>query len=481
MNSKKICPENKILNPVTNKCVLKTGRIGKKILKDTNSFTHTKNTLISNGKKICPENKILNNVTNKCVLKTGRIGKKLLKDINSTTSRSTIRSRSRRRSRSKDKKICPENKILNPVTHKCVLKSGKIGKNILNVPTQTVVSKPVAKYINGPFTLSKHHSDKYNKTIYIFGEAHGNNLQCSEVFKDSQSSVDITDYLHTLFSNTDVFIDFYLEDPLPEDYKLNPKHTFSFGKTISIMTYLRQGFINCLDPKKRRNCPYSKNMRAHFVDIREETKINPNPTFIIDKFIVDFMKLIKDETARNINRMYDKYNTLINDLKNIKSRDELSDMFVTFLKSIPILKKEIKRSELKKKKVYKMARTLYYNKHSKTHLNAIQKYINPEDDRRESNILSLLWIHNIFFIFKSLAVDTYTLVRTFKTFRKTEFDIPDKPSNIIYYLGDAHSENLREYLSMLGFDTLASSETQMKNGNYVRCLEMGQFKQPFFT
>ena len=247
------------------------------------------------------------------------------------------------------------------------------------------------------------------------------------------------------------------------------------------MNYLRHEFVNCLDPKKRRNCPYSKNLRAHFVDIREENKINPNTTVIIDKFIVDFRKLIKDKTASNINRMYDKYNTLINDLKNIKSRDELSDMFVTFLKSILILKKEIKRSELKKKKVYKMARTLYYNKHSKTHLNAIQKYINPEDDRRESNILSLLWIHNIFFIFKSLAVDAYTLVRTFKTFRKTEFDIPDKPSNIIYYFGNAHSENLREYLSMLGFDTIASIKTSNKKGGRSRCLEMGKFPQPFFT
>ena len=449
MNSKKICPENKILNPVTNKCVLKTGRIGKKILKDTNSRTHTKHTLISNGKKICPENKILNNATNKCVLKTGRIGKKLLKDINSTASRSTIRSRSRRRSRprsrprsrrrsrSKDKKICPENKILNPVTNKCVLKSGKIGKNILNVPTQTVVSKPVAKYINGPYTLSKHHSDKYNKTIYIFGEYHGNDFQCSEVFKKGQVSVDITDYLHTLFSNTDVFIDFYLEDPLPEDYKLKPKHTFSFGKEVSIMNYLRHEFRDCTNPKKRSNCPYYKNMRAHVVDIREHLKINPNPISLVEKFTVDFRILIKNKTASNIDRMYVKYNTLINDLKNIKSIDDLSNMFVKFLKSIPILRKEIKRSDLDTETVYNMARTLYYHKHSKKTLLYIQDYINPDDDRRDSSDNFIILDRPSFCIdFNVFSVDIYTLVRTFKTFRKTEFDIPAKPSNIIYYFGE---------------------------------------------
>lgn len=33
MTEKKICPENKIINPKTGRCVLKSGAIGKKILK----------------------------------------------------------------------------------------------------------------------------------------------------------------------------------------------------------------------------------------------------------------------------------------------------------------------------------------------------------------------------------------------------------------------------------------------------------------
>jgi len=33
MSDKKECPENKIVNPQTGRCVLKTGAIGKKLLK----------------------------------------------------------------------------------------------------------------------------------------------------------------------------------------------------------------------------------------------------------------------------------------------------------------------------------------------------------------------------------------------------------------------------------------------------------------
>ena len=281
-----------------------------------------------------------------------------------------------------------------------------------------------------------------------------------------------------------------MEDPFPEDYKLKPKHTFRFGKELFIIDYLRKEFDKCTNPKKRRNCAYSKNLRAHVVDIREDVKINPNPTRLIEKFIMDFMKLRKDGTPSNIEQMYVKHNKIINAVKNIKSRYELSNMFVKFLKSIPILRKEIKRSDLDTETVYNMARTLYYHKHSKETLLYIQDYINPDDDRRENDISSLFWTYQVFHRFNVFSVDVYTLVRTFKTFRKTEFDIPAKPSNIIYYFGDAHSENLREYLSMLGFDTIASIKTsnklKYKNSEsdlvgYSRCLEMGKCPQPFFT
>jgi len=58
----KDCPPDKILNPLTNRCVSLKGAIGKKLMKE------------------CPPDKILNPLTNRCVSLKGTIGKKLQKD-----------------------------------------------------------------------------------------------------------------------------------------------------------------------------------------------------------------------------------------------------------------------------------------------------------------------------------------------------------------------------------------------------------------
>ena len=70
--------------------------------------------------KVCPDEKILNKKTKRCVLKTGKIGKKILNKVNSSTKSSLI------------KKDCPDNKIYNTESKRCVLKSGKVGLAILN-------------------------------------------------------------------------------------------------------------------------------------------------------------------------------------------------------------------------------------------------------------------------------------------------------------------------------------------------------------
>jgi hypothetical protein len=67
----KSCPPDKILNPATNRCVSKTGAIGKKLI----GVVKKKVITTTND---CPPDKILNPATNRCVSKTGAIGKKLM-------------------------------------------------------------------------------------------------------------------------------------------------------------------------------------------------------------------------------------------------------------------------------------------------------------------------------------------------------------------------------------------------------------------
>jgi hypothetical protein len=62
MNTLNKCAIWQILNPKTNRCVNKIGKIGKQI----------------NNQHTCPHSKILNPKTNRCVDENGKIGKILL-------------------------------------------------------------------------------------------------------------------------------------------------------------------------------------------------------------------------------------------------------------------------------------------------------------------------------------------------------------------------------------------------------------------
>ena len=70
----KNCPDDKILNPTTNRCVSKDGAIGKKLIKASSASV-----AVPKKKEECPDDKILNPATNRCVSKDGAIGKKLIK------------------------------------------------------------------------------------------------------------------------------------------------------------------------------------------------------------------------------------------------------------------------------------------------------------------------------------------------------------------------------------------------------------------
>lgn len=77
------CPPDKILNPVSGRCVLRTGAIGKKLIakeKADGKRPVTNNRLPTPPVVAapCPPEKILNPATKKCVLRTGAIGKKLV-------------------------------------------------------------------------------------------------------------------------------------------------------------------------------------------------------------------------------------------------------------------------------------------------------------------------------------------------------------------------------------------------------------------
>ena len=86
----------------------------------------------------CPEGKVLNPKTGRCVLKTSPLGKKIMKEKKGSRG-SSRRKSSRKKSSGKYSSHresspsfkCKKTQILNPKTGRCVLKSGKIGQEIL--------------------------------------------------------------------------------------------------------------------------------------------------------------------------------------------------------------------------------------------------------------------------------------------------------------------------------------------------------------
>jgi hypothetical protein len=131
--SPKKCKSDEILNPATKRCVKKSGKIGRELLKNVSNkrSSKKKSPRVSSknvspkkklpAKKKCKSDEILNSATNRCVKKSGKIGRELLKNISSIKKKSL------------PKKKCTSDEILNPATNRCVKKGGKIGKKLLGI------------------------------------------------------------------------------------------------------------------------------------------------------------------------------------------------------------------------------------------------------------------------------------------------------------------------------------------------------------
>ena len=109
---------NTICNPETGRCVLRTGAVGKKIIKNQQKKSGERKSRTSSRKKSsnkktenkCSDdkikkcesiNKICNPLTGYCVNKTGSIGIKIMNDINNKKSRTSSRKKSSSKKKSR--------------------------------------------------------------------------------------------------------------------------------------------------------------------------------------------------------------------------------------------------------------------------------------------------------------------------------------------------------------------------------------------
>ena len=145
----KKCEKHQICNPSTGRCVLKTGKIGKE-LKGRSSPRRASPRVsprVSPKRNKCsgvncPRDKICNPSTGRCVLKSGKIGNKL--NGKASPRRASPRASPKRSSNKCSGVNCPRDKICNPSTGRCVLKSGKIGKELKGRASSPRASSPRA-------------------------------------------------------------------------------------------------------------------------------------------------------------------------------------------------------------------------------------------------------------------------------------------------------------------------------------------------
>ena len=129
------CTSEKICNPKTGKCVLKTGAIGRPLVSKRKSK--------SPCKQECPPEKICNPESGKCVLRRGAIGRSIIGKAKPEQDVTSSKKKSKRAKPEKGeckktqmlvngKCVCINKlSILNPETNNCVSRSGSVGKKIL--------------------------------------------------------------------------------------------------------------------------------------------------------------------------------------------------------------------------------------------------------------------------------------------------------------------------------------------------------------
>ena len=113
------------------------------------------------SRKPCPPGSFRNPATNRCVKKSGALGKKILKDHPSLRSRSPVLIAVRRPRQLRVRKSpCSPGKIRNPATNRCVDRFGRVGKKIVGEHPSMLLEQ----FNVSPFSGMRHQSNLHLRT-----------------------------------------------------------------------------------------------------------------------------------------------------------------------------------------------------------------------------------------------------------------------------------------------------------------------------
>lgn len=336
--------------------------------------------------------------------------------------------------------------------------------------------------VKGPLSLTEHFSEKFGKHIYIFGEMH--------YFTEDCKGEPISKFLYETIRDSDKFIDFYLESPNYTDYEYKRLFPSDYKENFQTISNIEYKFSNCFR-RDKKDCELP-NLRAHWTDIRRTEKI-AKITQKLQLYLLFWKGDIRKNRSeeKDIEKVYNLFSEFYNQPVVKKSKD--MPMFIDNISKLysRLITKQLKSiddSAIKNtledwfnfsctENVFANERTIQFlNEYQGNllyapyyYLSILQKTIDSVEKIRILDLVSGF----MNYITGSMAciMDIYLLSRVFRTFRDSV-----SPQNIIIYVGDHHAESYRQVLNMLDFTLIASSRTDDN-----KCLDISNFKQPFFT
>lgn len=366
-------------------------------------------------------------------------------------------------------------------------------------------------YIGGPFNLTCHWSETYQKLIYIFGEEHSYKTDCEEFDEENQpAGILVENFLHELIDISDCFLDLLVE---LEGYR-GYEYIQDFSKLKDSnyrLVKIATTFSSCINASERDteiNKPTCSRSRIHYFDVRsidgDHKQAGPDP---VSLFIFEYFNIMKQyphiqdievmeakKFAYKLIQMTIKYEGIMNGfllkinddeddedspyfqfwygmlLKNHytnKEFEHLGDNYNIGETIKQFIKNEIKL-ELKKEVqnnvspctpccelINKIAKIIMDN-------SKIIKRTSLEDVELIENFGSL--INLVVTSANASVIDAYLLARIFKKFnlnsgkpeKRRSTDEPDEARNIIIYAGNGHSAKYRKFLTQIGFELLVN-------------------------
>ena len=423
------------------------------------------------------------------------------------------------------------NLIESKKVNKLLLKNKYLSKFISKIDFKfKYYDNPPIKNISGLLSVSLFRSLKYNKNIYLLGEKHTNNVQCSDflefssdnrkiydpyrgVFVDKETeegkylfeklkkskSVYIRTFVDSILNNNLFFVDFLYEQwytrlkNTKKDYLKGGSAFDSFNDNPC----LEREYQNIYSKQQHKGQEECFFYRIENIDYRQrdEDKIKDS----IKNKIIDFFEneknifftfrflgyentpqVLKNKiTPTLLEFAYVK--RIIDLFKSEKGRRQIFEYIKDFLYKDEQFMKDIKKSYLyddilvfigldMEKSLLQFNNTLKENGEF--------LYLYESIDTLETKLEVCQIITTFLTMINSYIMDGFFLSKLFKKMKHdpNEEHGPDEIRNCVVYAGRRHITTYKNFLKYIGFDEISSSEAKSTKS----CVNIENFSQPFF-